>query len=175
MPSLFRLMLLISLPLFLLDFVSKEWTVRSFPAPSTEFTPPLTVIPGFFDLTRVHNTGVAFGMGNGGAYANYIFGTISLTALAALGWMYRKGGFPTRIGQLAVGLLIAGVLGNLLDRFLRGYVVDFLSFHYRDAWSFAVFNIADSCICVAAGCLFLSAFQNQAPAATTGKSSAPLT
>jgi signal peptidase II len=168
MPSLVRLVLLISLPLFILDFVTKEWTVRTFPAPEADVTPRITVIPDYFDFVRVHNTGVAFGMGNGGAYSNYIFGAISLTALGSLCWMYKKGAFPTRLSQVAVALLISGVLGNLLDRFLRGYVVDFLHVHAvigGEDRSWPAFNVADSCICVAAAFLFLSAFQKQ-PVAT---------
>ncbi len=175
MPSLVRLVLLISLPLFILDFVTKEWTVHTFPNPDPEVTPRITVIPGFFDFVRVHNTGVAFGMGNGGTHSNYIFGAVSLIALGSMCWMYRKGAFPTRLSQVAVALLISGVLGNLLDRFLRGYVVDFLLVHVtidgvERAWP--AFNVADSCICVAAAALFLSAFQKQ-PAAAPAKLNSP--
>ena len=172
MPSLVRLVLLISLPLFILDFVTKEWTVHRFVEPTPYSTDRIPVIEGFFDFVRVHNTGVAFGMGNDKPYSNYIFGTVSLVALASMCWMYKKGAFPTRLSQIAVALLISGVLGNLLDRFLRGYVVDFLLVHAEiggvdRAWP--AFNVADSCICVAAAFLFISAFQKQpstSPAST---------
>ena len=68
---------------------------------------------------------------------------------------------------VAVALLVAGIFGNLLDRLMRGYVVDFLQVHYRDTWQWPSFNVADSCICIAAVLLFLSAFQ-KAPAEKTG-------
>ena len=68
---------------------------------------------------------------NGTEYANYAFGFISLSALAILTIFYRKGVFPGPASRLAVALLVAGILGNLTDRLLHGYVVDFLHFHWR--------------------------------------------
>ena len=162
MPRPIRLLLTVSLPLFLLDYLTKEWTVRRFPDPSGGFHEGINVVPGFFDLVRVHNTGVAFGTGNGGEHSNYIFGGISLLALVFIGWMWRKNAFPTRLSQLAVALLVSGVLGNLLDRFLRGYVVDFLHLYITidgKMHSWPAFNVADSCICIAATFLFISAWQ----------------
>ena len=162
MPRLIRLLLTVSLPLFLLDYLTKEWTVQRFLDPAAGIQEQITVVPGFFDLVRVHNTGVAFGTGNGGAHSNYIFGGISLLALCFIGWMWKKNAFPTRLSRLAVVLLVSGVLGNLLDRFLRGYVVDFLHFHITmngEIHSWPAFNVADSCICIAAVFLFISAWQ----------------
>ncbi len=62
--SFWRLFVLVSLPLLVLDFATKEWTVRHFADPEHGYVDTLPVIPGFFDLVRVHNTGVAFGMAN---------------------------------------------------------------------------------------------------------------
>jgi signal peptidase II len=166
MPSFFRLFILISLPLFILDYVTKELTVRNFAEPTDYFVDHRTVIENFFDLVRVHNRGVAFGMGNEGPYANYVFGTISLAALGLIGWMWKKGGFPTKLSQVAVALLVSGVMGNLLDRFTRGYVVDFLHFNLG-FMTWPAFNVADSCICIAAAFLFFSAFQKEPTAAPT--------
>ena len=160
MPAFLRLFLTVSIPLFILDFVTKEWAVRTFPAPEPDFTGHIVVVENFFELVRVHNTGVAFGMGNGGEHSNWIFGGVSFGALLFLSWMWRTGAFPTKLSKLAVALLVSGVLGNLLDRFLRGYVVDFLLFHLGK-YSWPAFNVADSCICIAAGFLFISAFQKQ--------------
>ena len=114
-------------------------------------------IDGFFDIVRVHNTGVAFGRFNGQAWANYVFGAVALGALVVIGILWRKGAFPIKTSQLAIFLLFPGILGNLTDRFVHGYVVDFLSFDL----GFMVwpsFNVADACICVAAGLLAISAF-----------------
>ncbi len=159
--SMLKLLLCLSLPLFVLDFVTKEWTVRTFPAPE-EFAPyderSITVIEGFFWLHRVHNRGIAFGGFGGVEHANLIFTFIALAALAAILWFWRRGAFPTRAMSLAAALLVAGILGNLTDRLLRGYVVDFLSFNLG-FMMWPSFNVADACICVAAGLLFISAFQ----------------
>jgi signal peptidase II len=152
------LFLFLTLPLFILDQATKQWTVTRF-APPTDFSHDfITVIPGWFDLVRVHNTGVAFGMANGAKGANYIFGAISLIALALIGWLWKTGAFPTKLSRVAVALLISGILGNLVDRVFRGYVVDFLSVDLK-FMQWPAFNVADAAICIAAGCLFLSAFQ----------------
>ncbi len=121
------------------------------------------MIPGFFDLVRIHNTGVAFGMANGSAGANWIFGGVALCALGFILWLWRTGAFPTKLSQVAVALLLSGIFGNLVDRVFRGYVVDFLLFDLKFmVWP--AFNVADAAICVAAFLLFLSAFQ-KVPAA----------
>ena len=166
-----RLILLLSLPLFALDYATKEYIVQHFEAPPTTedvrfatYEPEsVTVIDGYFDIVRVHNTGVAFGMANGSEWANVVFGGITIAALILIWVLCRNNAFPTKISRVAVALLLAGIFGNLLDRFLRGYVVDFLHFHYRNEWAWPSFNVADSCICIAAGLLFISAFQ-KAPA-----------
>lgn len=167
----------ISLPLFVLDYATKEYIVRHFaepPAPDDPrynyFIPEsVKVIDGFFDIVRVHNTGVAFGMGNGTAWANVVFGTITVCALFLIWWLWRSNSFPTRLSRVAVALLISGIMGNMLDRFTRGYVVDFLHVYYKD-FSWPAFNVADSCICVAATFLFISAFQKvPAPAPKESK------
>lgn len=156
------LLLFLTLPLFILDQVTKQWTVTRFAPPGEQAGIPehdfITVVPGWFDLVRVHNTGVAFGMANGAKGANYIFGAVSLVALGLIWWLWKTGAFPTKLSRVAVALLISGVLGNLTDRLFRGYVVDFLSVNLQ-FMHWPVFNVADAAICIAAGCLFLSAFQ----------------
>lgn len=167
-----KLLLSITLPLFLLDFATKEYIVRHFAAPLPSTDPAyglqvpesVPVIDGIFDIVRVHNTGVAFGFGNGTGGANLIFGGITLFAAGLIWWLWRSNAFPTRLSRFAVALLLSGIMGNMLDRLLRGYVVDFLHFHYR-TFSWPSFNVADSAICVAAVLLFFSAFQ-KVPAAT---------
>ena len=169
------LLLFLTLPLFILDQATKQWTVTRF-APPSEFTHDyLTVIPGFFDLVRVHNTGVAFGMANGAKGANYIFGAVSLIALGLITWLWRTGAFPTRLSRVAVALLISGVCGNFVDRIFRGYVVDFVSLDLK-FMQWPAFNVADAAICIAATCLFLSAFQKPpatGPAAPCGPARRP--
>lgn len=156
------LLLFLTLPLFILDQVTKQWTVERFAPPSEQLGIPehdfIAVIPGWFDLVRVHNTGVAFGIANQAKGANYIFGAVSLAALGLIGWLWKTGAFPTKLSRVAVALLMSGILGNLVDRIFRGYVVDFLSVDLK-FMQWPAFNVADAAICIAAGCLFISAFQ----------------
>lgn len=151
-----RLLLLLSLPLYILDQVSKLWIVKHYILHETE----TEVIPGIFWLHHTANTGVAFGMFNGTEYANYAFGAISLTALTFITWMHRKGAFPGITSRTAVALLVAGIFGNLTDRLLHGYVVDFLRFDFGfspfNPWP--SFNVADSCVVVAATLLAIASF-----------------
>ena len=118
------------------------------------------MIPGTFWIHHTANTGVAFGMFNGTEYANYAFGAIAIGAVALITWLYRKGAFPGWISKVAVALLVSGVAGNFTDRLLHGYVVDFLRFDFG-FWPFnpwPSFNVADSCVVVAACLLAISSF-----------------
>lgn len=99
----------------------------------------------FFHLTYVENTGAAFGIGRA---RNGFFVALCLGLLGGLFYMQRA--WPKSNRWLAVGVVLVatGALGNLYDRLAYGYVVDFLDFL---VWP--VFNVADSCVCVGAGCL----------------------
>ena len=121
----------------------------------------IPVIEGFFSIAYVKNTGAAFGFGAGGPEW---FRQVFFLALPVIfcGWIFvllvktLKGPFFV---SLAYGLIIAGAVGNLIDRFSLGYVVDFLMFYWKDeANHFPAFNIADSCITVAAGLLIIDFF-----------------
>lgn len=167
---MFRLLLLVSLPLYLLDQWSKSYIVANFDLYGSE----RVVWGDVFTLHHASNTGVAFGMFNGTAYANYAFTCISLTALVFLIWGTRKNFFPGALSRLSVALLVAGIFGNLTDRlfrrgddgvlfgggFLQGYVVDFLKFDFGfppfNPWP--SFNVADSCVVVAAALLMIASF-----------------
>ena len=122
------------------DQLSKWWVRGTIPLHDS-----LTVIPGFFDLTFTHNTGVAFGMFQGEGWLVAL-----LVVLLALGALFATRGVnwaplePNLVG----GAICGGALGNLLDRARLGYVVDFLDFHLG-VHHWYIFNVADSCICVA--------------------------
>ena len=151
-----RLFLFLSLPLYALDQWSKLWIVANFRLHLDQ----REIIPGTFWLHHTANTGVAFGMFNGTQYANYAFGAIAIGALVLVAWLYRKGAFPGWLSRTAVALLVAGVCGNFTDRMLHGYVVDFLLFDFGfppfNPWP--SFNVADSCVVVAAIMLALASF-----------------
>jgi signal peptidase II len=167
LPMLSRYLLLLSLPLFLLDVATKEWTVRRFSPPTPEFHDGFPVLENYFHLVRLHNRGVAWGMGNSFVGANYIFGLISSLAFVLVIVFWRKNAFPTKVGKTAAALILSGICGNLLDRLLRGYVVDFLLFHWKTDYYFPAFNVADSCITVAAVLLFFSTLQKDPGSAKT--------
>lgn len=151
-----RLILIVTLPLYILDVATKSWIVKHFELHGAE----QVVIPNFFWLHHTANTGMAFGMFNGTAYANWAFGAVSLAALTLFAWFYRKGLFPGALSRFALALLLAGIFGNLTDRLMHGYVVDFLKFdlHVRFANPWPSFNVADSCVVVAAILLAIASF-----------------
>jgi len=109
----------------------------------------LKVIGNFFRLTRVHNYGISFGILN---YANNPVATriilliFSILALAFLIWMYIKSS-ERIIERVAIGLILGGAAGNLIDRFNPGFVIDFLDFGINNL-RFFTFNIADSGITI---------------------------
>jgi signal peptidase II len=106
-----------------------------------------TVIPGFFDIIHMRNTGAAFGMLQGlpETYRTLFFATITITACAAVFFIFWSMKDTSWIIKAVFSLIIAGALGNLTDRFLFSEVVDFLSFHIgRYRWP--TFNMADTYI-----------------------------
>ncbi|MEM6910975.1 MAG: signal peptidase II [Verrucomicrobiota bacterium] len=139
----------LTLPFYVLDQLTKLWALRTFPDPDQVFAGHLTVIENFFYLTRVHNRGVAFGMFGQAGGANVIFAIVATLAMVTIALLWRRGLFPGRLNQVAVSLLLSGILGNLTDRLVHGYVVDFLDFYFG-SYNYPCFNIADSCIFVAA-------------------------
>jgi signal peptidase II len=152
-----RLLLLLSLPLYILDQVTKNWIVANLPLHG----PGRVIIEDFFTIHHIDNTGIAFGQFNGGEYSNYIFGAISIAALGGIAWAYRKGIFSGPYSRVAIALLVAGVCGNFTDRLKHHYVVDFLSFnlHVPFANPWPSFNVADSCVVIAACLLAIASFK----------------
>ncbi|MDP6858967.1 MAG: signal peptidase II [Verrucomicrobiales bacterium] len=145
----------LTIPLFFLDQLTKLLVLNNFVLGDQK-----TIIPDFFNLVRVHNTGIAFGKFNDGDGSNVIFTVISLLAFLGIIFFWIRGHFPGKLNQFAVALITAGVAGNVTDRILHGYVVDFLDFYIGDS-HWPSFNVADSCICIAASLIFISAFTKE--------------
>lgn len=135
--------------LTLVDAVVKEVAAVKFAAA------PVSVIPGWFDLAFVRNRGCAWGMLQGQVWPLAVFG---IAALAFLIWKRRSVFGDSRLAAVAEPLLYAGILGNLIDRVFRGYVIDMFDFHWG-IHHFPCFNVADSFICVAAGLMVLCSFE----------------
>lgn len=145
-----KLWLLLTLPLFVLDQITKFAVLRWI---STEDLIP--VIPGFFNLVQVHNRGAAFGMLRDHSWFFVLLASVAMIVLVVI---TLTGRVKDRLSRLAVAILAAGVAGNLTDRLLHGYVIDFLDFILPWYGRWPAFNVADMCICVAAGLLILSSF-----------------
>jgi signal peptidase II len=109
----------------------------------------VTVIPGFFDLTHVRNTGAAFGMLNGVefAYKPAVMVIVALIALGAVASYALTLPSSQQIARYGLSLILGGAVGNLIDRATVGYVVDFVDVYWRGI-HFWAFNVADSAITV---------------------------
>ncbi len=142
--------------LVLVDAVVKELAVGFLRGAAA-----IPVIPGLFNLAYVENRGCAWGLLQGHVWPLAAFGVV---ALAFLVWKRRSVfGLPgSRLGAVAEPLLYAGVVGNLVDRVFRGYVIDMFDFHWK-ASHFPCFNVADTFICVSVGLLLLASLRAPAP------------
>ena len=133
---------------FFLDQLTKYWIVQTFSLGAT-----LPIIQDVFHFTYVTNTGAAFSIFSGKVeWLRWLSLVISLL-LIALGCF---GQHLTRWNQLGYGLILGGAMGNGIDRFALGYVVDFLDFRLIN---FPVFNIADSSITIGIICLLIASWE----------------
>lgn len=145
------LLLAVTLPLYLLDQLTKWATLEFIPLHHE-----IPVIPGLFNLVHVTNTGSAFGLMRGWFSFHVIFG--SVMAVIILWMLFRPD--TDRLSRLACVLILSGIAGNITDRILHGHVIDFLDFYLgRHHWP--AFNIADSAIVIAVGLFLWSSFRNQ--------------
>lgn len=137
--------------LVLADQLSKFWVLQ-------EIDPvnPITVIPGLFNLVLVYNPGVAFGFMSSWSPSLrvVIISIISIFAVFFLLNLYFKSYREHLYGSLAIVLILAGAIGNIIDRIRLSKVVDFLDFYVAN-WHWPAFNLADSFICVGVGILLL--------------------
>jgi signal peptidase II len=142
--------LLLMLGLVALDQVTKNIVART-----VALYESVPVIPGFFNITRIHNRGAIFGTFSQ-TNNTVVFALLTAASLAALGMVvfyFFKAPASDRLMKFSLTLIMAGALGNQFDRLVRGHVIDFLDFYIRKAhWPF--FNVADSCITIGA-CLML--------------------
>jgi signal peptidase II len=147
-----RFIFFLSLPLYALDQWTKQLVLR-FIRPDE----PRIVIPDFFNLVNVTNTGAAFGSFRNN---NTFFIVISSVALLVVLVLLLRRRIPDVWRDISLALLLAGILGNLTDRLLYGHVIDFLLFDlhipYADPWP--AFNVADSCISIAVVLFIIHSF-----------------
>lgn len=130
--------------IIVLDRLSKIWVVSHL----TLFQ-PMPLLP-IFNLTLAYNTGAAFSFLNSASgWQNVLFGGLAIIVSIVL--MVAMFNTPAiqRLKNIAYALILAGALGNAWDRFLYGYVIDYFDFHIG-TWHFAIFNVADSAVCIGA-------------------------
>jgi signal peptidase II len=138
----------LALVVILLDQFSKTLIIGQF-----RLHDSLTVT-SWFNLVRAHNPGAAFSfLAWASGWQRWFFVALGLVASGFIVWMLRA--HPTqKLFCFAVSLVMGGALGNVIDRLVHGYVVDFIQLHHR-GWFFPAFNVADSAITLGAVCLVL--------------------
>jgi signal peptidase II len=111
-------------------------------------------VTSFFNIVRVHNEGAAFSfLANAGGWQRWLFTGFGAIAAIAIVWMLKQHAQQKLFG-FALACVLGGAVGNVIDRVMYGYVVDFLDFHYA-GMHFPAFNLADSAITLGAACLIL--------------------
>lgn len=122
-----------------------------------------TLIEGLLSLTYVRNRGAAFGIMSDAdlPYQSALFAVVSLLALVAIGAYALRLPSHDRLPQVALALVMGGALGNLIDRALHGYVIDFVDVYWK-SHHWPAFNVADSCISVGVCLLLFDILRNPA-------------
>ena len=137
-----------SIVLVLVDQISKLWIVGSYQLGESH------AITSFFNVVRVHNQGAAFSfLADASGWQRWFFTALGVSAAILIIWMLKN--HPgQRLFCLALACILGGAVGNVIDRVLYGYVVDFLDFHWL-GMHFPAFNVADSAISLGAAGLIL--------------------
>ena len=144
----YRLLWALGLAVFAADQATKLWIIAKVP-----FNPlhshgagaDIEVIPGFFYIIHVGNTGAAWSMFSG---QSVLLALLALGTLVAIFFWRHALGLRDRLSQVSFGLLCGGIVGNLLDRLLHKHVIDFIDLHFGSSYIYPTFNVADSAICI---------------------------
>ncbi|MBB3280544.1 signal peptidase II [Mitsuaria sp. BK037] len=135
--------LAIALLVIVADQFTKVLILHSFQYGDSHYVLP------FFNLVRVHNTGAAFSfLAGASGWQRWFFVGLGVAAAVFIVWMLRRHGHQTQFAW-ALSLILGGAVGNIVDRLLHGYVVDFIQLHWA-GWYYPSFNIADSAITIGA-------------------------
>ncbi|WP_241968768.1 signal peptidase II [Idiomarina tyrosinivorans] len=146
----------LTLLLVVCDQLAKQWVAGSF-----ELYESREVFSGWFNFTYVHNYGAAFSfLSDHGGWQRWLFTAIAIIVSVVLViWLARN---PVGLWRqnTAFSLILAGAAGNVVDRLIHGYVIDFLDVYYQN-WHWPAFNIADMAITIGAALMLLEAFVDQ--------------
>ncbi|MEO3679314.1 signal peptidase II [Rheinheimera fenheensis] len=139
----------------LVDQISKQVVIANM-----QLFDSIDLLP-FFNLTYVRNYGAAFSfLSDAGGWQRWFFTIIAVVISAVLAvWLSRNDKNQRKL-NLALSLVLAGAIGNLIDRSVYGYVIDFLHLYYQN-WHYPAFNIADSAICIGAALLIWDSFSSE--------------
>jgi signal peptidase II len=141
----YRLLWLLTAGILALDQLTKYWIAARLPFGTYgEAEGALTVVPGFFYLVHVGNTGAAWSIMTG---KSVLLAALAAATLVAIYLWRRTLGLRDRMAQICFGLLCGGIAGNLIDRIWHKHVIDFIDLHFG-SYVYPTFNVADSGICV---------------------------
>lgn len=121
--------------------VLADQTIKWWAASNLQLGDTITLIPGWLDLTNVHNDGAAWSMLEG---LHTFFILIAIVAVGVILWLMKRNWRQTG-KMIALSLLLAGTIGNFIDRFAQGYVVDMFELTFIN---FPIFNLADTCLTI---------------------------
>lgn len=140
----------------LLDQFTKYWAITNIPRFMT-----VTVIPGFFNLVNVRNSGAAFGFLNDPdtEWQVWMFAAAAVIAVGIINYLAKTSGKSAAMFT-GLGLVLGGAIGNLIDRIRLRSVIDFLDFHVAE-WHWPAFNVADIGICLGAGLIMLAMYKHK--------------
>jgi signal peptidase II len=114
-----------------------------------------TYVTSFFNVVRAHNTGAAFSfLAAASGWQRWLFVGIGVAAAMFIVWLLRSHA-GQKVFSFSLACILGGALGNVFDRLVHGYVVDFIQLHWGDRYYFPAFNVADSAITIGAACLIL--------------------
>jgi signal peptidase II len=149
--------LFLSLALLVLDQSTKLWATASLKPVGV-----IEIIPGLFRLTYAVNSGVAFSLlADSPSGVRWLLAAISAGAAVVVGMQLTRTSILRTRMNTALAMLLAGIVGNLIDRVRLGEVVDFLDFHWAERWTWPTFNFADAAICCGAVLLALELLREE--------------
>lgn len=148
---------IIAIVVLIADQVTKAWATARL-----QFVDTMEIIPNFFRFTYARNRGVAFSLFADSQFETkwILAGISTAAAIGVLVYLWRSGAHEKRLNY-ALSFLLAGIVGNLIDRVRLGEVVDFIDFHWYESYTWPTFNIADAAICVGAALLAMEMMREQ--------------
>lgn len=155
MKNRYALLAAIALPVIILDQATKLLIVRSL-----DMNGMITVIADFFDIVHARNQGAAFGILRDSSIRLPFLIMVSLAAVVVILIVYRKLRPDQKLAAASLSLVMAGAVGNLIDRVRLGEVIDFLQVHWHQhAWP--AFNVADSAICIGVAFMAIDMYREE--------------